>query len=60
MLEEEGLLIINHDNNNNNNNKQHPNTKQAIGVLGLVAVGYFWVSGGMYGMEPVLDMGPPA
>eukprot|EP00042_Codosiga_hollandica_P049082 m.562600 g.562600 ORF g.562600 m.562600 type:complete len:526 (+) comp57807_c0_seq3:416-1993(+) len=35
-------------------------SKKQMGVAAFVFVAYFWVSGGMYGVEPLLKMAPPA
>ena len=32
-------------------------SKAGIGVLGLVGLGFFWTSGGMFGTEPMLQLG---
>ena len=34
--------------------------EKALGAFGLIAVAYFWVSGGMYGLESIMSFGPPA
>lgn len=34
--------------------------EKPMGVWGLVFVAYFWVSGGMYGVEPLIKLAPPA
>ena len=39
---------------------ESPPPQKRIGFWALVFVAYFWVSGGMYGVEPLLRMAPPA
>jgi amino acid transporter len=40
--------------------KPEPEGAKTLKTMGLVFVAYFWVSGGMYGVEPLLKMAPPA
>jgi len=36
-----------------------PSAKRTVGVTGFVFLGFFWVSGGMYGNEALFQAGPP-
>lgn len=37
-----------------------PTTRRRVGITGLLALGFFWVSGGIFGNEALLLAGPPA
>ena len=39
--------------------KEKDGKKQTLGLLGMVAIGFFWVSGGVYANEPLVNSCPP-
>ena len=39
--------------------KETDGKKQTLGLLGMVAIGFFWVSGGVYANEPLVNSCPP-